>query len=286
MGLVSWFKAIWQPKPVPTVKQIIQEAKAEAYKVDAGFLKLLDAYSVLPPRPNVRWEIPRLPANVAPQEAIKLAQDNAAESFNLLNEIPANRMGFLGYPYLAELTQIMEFRKISERTALELCRKWVTLKSRGDTDKTKQIEKINEWLEKFEVKDQFRQAAIFEGWFGRCQLYVDVNDAYSKPKELIKPLTLTPEKIRKGSVDAIRLIEPITSFPYEYNSRSPLAPNFYRPQSWYVMGDATHNSRLLMFNSRPVPVQHPGRRPLLPRLPPGARNHLTSLEHSTSIREP
>ncbi|WP_163505183.1 anti-CBASS protein Acb1 family protein, partial [Escherichia coli] len=33
----------------------------------------------------------------------------------------------------------------------------------------------------------------------------------------------------------------------------PLAADYYKPQSWYVMGKEVHASRFLSFVSRPVP---------------------------------
>ena len=217
-------------------------------------LKSIFNPDVLPPRPAPgRFRLPDLPSGVVP-ERTRVAQDaSLGPIFQYLNQTSATRMGFLGYAYLSELAQIAEFRKLSERTAFEMTRKWVTLKSRGDDDKTDQIEQINEWMEKREVKRYFRAAGVGEALFGRYQLYIDIKDAWKKPDELAKPLALVEGKIQKGTVMGLREIEPITTFPYEYNSTTPLAPNFYIPQMWYVMAQKVHDSRMFLFVSRPVP---------------------------------
>jgi hypothetical protein len=48
--------------------------------------------------------------------------------------------GFPGYPYLAELNQLSEYRSPSETTAMEMTRKWIKLVSHGDGDKSKKLE--------------------------------------------------------------------------------------------------------------------------------------------------
>src|SRR5262249_37704416 len=49
------------------------------------------------------------------------------------------------------------------------------------------------------------------------------------------------------------VIEPLWTYPGNYNSTNPLAEDFYRPRSWYVMNREVHASRLLTFVSRPLP---------------------------------
>ncbi|MFL9998461.1 DUF1073 domain-containing protein [Paraburkholderia sediminicola] len=51
----------------------------------------------------------------------------------------------------------------------------------------------------------------------------------------------------------LRVVEPIWTYPGMYNSTNPLAEDFYRPQSWYVMDREVHASRLLPFASQPLP---------------------------------
>jgi phage-related protein (TIGR01555 family) len=81
---------------------------------------------------------------VIPEKDVKLAMDDALQataSFQVLaqwgggwggdglNTAFAEGLGFLGYSYLAELTQRPEYRRMSERIATEMTREWIELQS-------------------------------------------------------------------------------------------------------------------------------------------------------------
>lgn len=165
---------------------------------------------------------------------------------------------FKGYPYLALLSQLPEYRKITETIAKEMTRKWIKLKTVGDDDKSDKIDALNTALEKWHVRDIFRQATALDGFFGRGQIFIDVKtpsgqSAQRVPGELETPLLVDPTKITKGSLLNLKLVEPIWTYPSYYNSDNPLAADYYVPQKWFVMGQTVHASRLIMFVSRPVP---------------------------------
>jgi hypothetical protein len=80
-------------------------------------------------------------------------------------------IGFLGYPYLAELSQRAEYRKIASIWAEHCTRKWIRLK--GDKEKVDQIEAA---LEDLHVRDVFREAIEKECYFGRIQVFMDFGD--------------------------------------------------------------------------------------------------------------
>lgn len=84
-----------------------------------------------------------IPANVSSD--IKIAMDEAVATANQLSAwgglapqgmdtLFAEGIGFLGYAYLAELTQRPEFRRISERIATEMTRKWIKLQVTSQDD--------------------------------------------------------------------------------------------------------------------------------------------------------
>jgi uncharacterized protein len=175
---------------------------------------------------------------------------------------------FPGYPYLAELTQISEYRAPCETIATEMTRKWFELQSRkgakkkpkddaeadGQTDKGDKTDKIAQIMARFEelkVRELFKRAALLDAEFGRAQIYINVDDADDRVRQL--PLELTPESIKKGSLKSIACIEPYWSTPYSWNSMYPERADFYKPTSWYIMGRKTHSSRLLTFIGREVP---------------------------------
>jgi uncharacterized protein len=64
---------------------------------------------------------------------------------------------------------------------------------------------------------------------------------------------LSKLKISRGALQAIRTVEPVWVWPITYNSINPLSPEWYRPETWLVMSQETHKTRLLTFISREVP---------------------------------
>jgi phage-related protein (TIGR01555 family) len=188
-----------------------------------------------------------------------LIQDSYGEIYGggLYNgTLAVDTCGFPGFPYLTELTQITEYRDMSERTAAEMTRKWIEFRSEGDGDKSAVIKTIEKELKRFNVRDLFRQAAVLDGFMGRSQIFIDLD--YTTPTEgaddeLSKPIMLNKYKIKKGSLKGFKIVEPITTYPASYNATNPLAGDYYVPSAWYVYGKNVHASRLLTFISRPLP---------------------------------
>lgn len=158
--------------------------------------------------------------------------------------------GFIGYPRLAELAQISEYRSVSETTANEMTRQWIEIKSAGEEDNSEAIRQIEECFERLNVRDVFRKAVETDGLFGRGQILVQIKDHDGK---LANPLLLTEKTIAKGSLKALVNIEPMWTTPAPYNAVDPTLPDFYKPKAWYVMAQEIHASRLFTLISRPVP---------------------------------
>ena len=158
--------------------------------------------------------------------------------------------GFIGYPRLAELAQISEYRSVSETTANEMTRQWIKIKSVGEEDNSEAIKQIEECYERLNVRDVFRKAIETDGLFGRGQILVQIKDHDGK---LANPLLLTEKTIAKGSLKALVNIEPMWTTPAPYNAIDPTLPDFYKPKAWYVMAQEIHASRLFTLISRPVP---------------------------------
>ena len=159
---------------------------------------------------------------------------------------------FIGYPALAELAQRAEYRRISESYAKEATRKWLRLINVGKDDKLDKIAAINHALKKYRVRDIFRQALLHDGLFGRGQIYVDTGAGENLP-ELRTPLIRSSAKVKRGALRGFKTIEPLWTYPGNYNASDPLHPNFYAPETWYVQGKEIHGSRLLGVVSREVP---------------------------------
>jgi len=224
-------------------------------------LALASALGAPPPPENPFAALSPAPG-VLPEGVRPMAMDEAAPEARLagwaLGQALHEGMSFPGYPYLAELAQRPEYRRMSETMALEMTRKWVTLESTGDdgVDRTEKIEKIEDCWKRLAVQDAFRQAQELDGYFGRGHLFVDLGTG-DRPGELESSIgdglsNITKAKVKKGGLKALRVVEPVWTYPSAYNSQDPLAPDFYRPQSWYVMGRKVHATRLLTFVGREV----------------------------------
>lgn len=197
---------------------------------------------------------------VVPKESLPgvLAQD--ATPYGYINGLGVFgcQNFFPGYPFLAQLAQRPEYRKISATLAEEMTRKWISLRASGDEDKSERIKQLDAALKRYKLREHFRQAMEHDGFFGRGQLYVELKlpggaVASDDDAELQTLLSLSEKKVTKGSLVAFRAVEPVWSYPGVYNSTNPLKADFYKPSSWYVMGKVVHASRLLTFIARPVP---------------------------------
>jgi phage-related protein (TIGR01555 family) len=173
---------------------------------------------------------------------------------------------FLGYPYLAELAQRPEYRRIVEIIAQEATRKWIRITSADDGDddeanddaRSDKIAKIIEEMDRLNVREVFKTISEQDGFYGRSHLYIDTGDS-DNPEELKTPIGDGDGKISKAKVNknkpilALRTIEAVWTYPTNYNSNDPLKGDWYNPDMWFVMGKQVHVSRLLCFIGRPVP---------------------------------
>lgn len=263
------FKALWRrvvgvfrpaaplnPTPV---------APSPAEVVAASWTRVLQALLPEPGSDRVKLKLPDILPGVRPSKApegegLKLAMDGGYEEPKAFDGAePAAWSGagmatvgpglaFLGFPYLAELAQITEYRTPVESLSTEMTRTWLKLKNKGQEDKTDKIQQIEERLEQLKIRDLFREAALKTEQFGRAHIYVSVEGQDGPvPRQL--PLT----EIEKDSLKGFRCIEPYWLTPYSWNSTEPERPDFYKPQSWYVLGRKTHHTRLLTFIFREVP---------------------------------
>jgi phage-related protein (TIGR01555 family) len=214
------------------------------------------ALAGLGPKPKsvVPLELPKPMPGVVPKGAPTMAQDSyTPDAYQFVNQgfWLADGIRWLGYPYLAELSQRPEYRRISDVIAKEMTRKWIKIQASGD-DKSDKITKIEAAMDRFKIQDVFTLAALQDGLYGRSQIYVDTGDTDNRD-ELNKPLALTPAKISIGKIKGFRVIDPMWTYPGVYNASDPLRPDYYKPQTWYVMGKEVHGSRLLTFVGREVP---------------------------------
>jgi len=204
-----------------------------------------------------------------------LAMDDAqtAPAWAYLNQANCG-MGFPGYGYLSELSQRSEYRAPVETIASEMTREFIDVTVKGKASKKKRekrgeqvaedealdegledkLEQMETAIDEFKIRDHFRQIAEHDGFFGRGQLFIDVDTGSANPDDIRQlPLIVSPETIKRGSLKGFKVVEPIWTTPYAYNSTDPTRGDFYKPSAWFMIGKRVHASRLLTFVSREVP---------------------------------
>ena len=213
-----------------------------------------------PHREHKRYEPPKGVIPEAIRSAV-LAMDSTP--YGEINDAYAmgyawgNMDSFPGYPYLSMMAQKPEYRKMVGTIAEEMTRKWIKLKTVGDDDKSDRVKQLYDALERYHVRDKFREAAEHDGYFGGGQIYIDVLSpknvsAWTDDNELQSKLFISEKKIPKGSLKGFQVIEPVWTYPGVYNAQNPLSPDFYKPTEWFVMGKTVHASRMIDFVSRQV----------------------------------
>ncbi len=204
------------------------------------------------------WKVPTVPAWAPKAEDMAMALDRASgDGMGLASLYQyagagmfSEGIGFLGYTYLAELTQRPEYRRASEIYARHATRKGIKFNS--DDDRVKAIETA---MGRFRVWPVLRRVVELDGFFGRGQIFIDVGDDGSTAagaRELQKPF-VPDAKIKPDGLVGFRTIEPFWSYPGPYESVSPLHPDFYKPKTWYVMSNIVDASRLMTIVGREMP---------------------------------
>ena len=157
---------------------------------------------------------------------------------------------------LAYWAQRPEYRKISDVPAVEMTRRWVKITAKGDAgSKQDRIDQIEAALRRYKVRDAFRDAIRYDGLLGRGHVLIDLG---VEGDELTKPIGGSGDramlaKVRKGSLKGVRSVDPLWCYAKDYETRNPLSPDWYRPSTWWVMGQAIHATRLLTIVGREVP---------------------------------
>lgn len=155
--------------------------------------------------------------------------------------------GFIGYPLCADLAQYGLMRAGVETLADEMTRKFPEFTAAGNDEAAR---RMNEDMERLNVRAHFRTMAEYCGYFGGGLLYLDFGGS-----DLDKPLALSPQFVRPGELRRLVPVEPISVAPLGYNSMNPLQPDYFRPETWHVAGvGPVHASRFLCFVKNDPPL--------------------------------
>jgi phage-related protein (TIGR01555 family) len=213
-------------------------------------------------RPHYPIQAPKIPKGVVPEgqraqvamdeasyECARMAMDYAPQFGSQLYAYSSIE-GFPGYPYLMALALRSEYRNMATALATELTRKWIKFNS-TDTDDEGTKEKITAIEQEFTrlgIQQIIRKAAEHDALYGTGQILINIKGADVKT-----PLILSGKTIAKSSLEGFKNVDPIWTTPLMYNALTPAAPTFYKPQSWWVMGEHWDATRLLIITTREVP---------------------------------
>lgn len=192
------------------------------------------------------------------QAQAKLAMDFNGASMNALSFVEAS--GFPGFSTLALLGQLAEYRVMHEALADECVRKWGRVVTSGNSNPAR-IRDIEAELERLGLKAAVRQMVVDDQAYGGGHAFFKMKnddvvtgagngDRGDTVREL--PLVAKPYTVKKGSFEAIRVVEPRWITPNDYNAIDPTRADFYKPVSWWMLSVKVHASRLYTIVSRPV----------------------------------
>lgn len=243
-------KAEWAEKGAKSTAMHVSESALARSRRQMPSSMAVQAYGPFTPyRPFSECGATGLAMDSVSADAVEWASNGLPSDFDLVES-------FMGYPALAMLAQRPEYRRITETIANEMTRKGFELQSRGDDDKSEKIARIQSAIDKLGVLPALKEAAEHDGFFGRGHIFLDFGD--DDQTELLTSVgdgrnQTSVNKVRKGSFQRVKTVEPVWCYPSTYNSNDPLAPDWYRPREWTVLGKTVHSSRLLTFIAREVP---------------------------------
>jgi phage-related protein (TIGR01555 family) len=157
--------------------------------------------------------------------------------------------GFPGFPYLVSLTTRPEYRAMASSLSTEVTREWIEFCYTGSDPSSKEkIKKIEDEFKRLNVREAIGLAVQHDCFFGRAQLFIEIDGSDRET-----PLILNPRAVRENSLRRVTPVEASWTTAASYNSIDPSAPDFYKPDMWFMLGQRVHSSRLLTIVTRPLP---------------------------------
>lgn len=155
---------------------------------------------------------------------------------------------FPGFPTLALLAQLSEYRAMAETLAEDCIRMWGRVVSAGEADDDK-LQAIEAELKRIDMTSIVKMVVEHDQLYGGAHVYFKIKGD-EQVREL--PLLMKSYCVPQGSFEGLRVVEPYWVTPNFYNSIDPTAADFYKPSSWWMLGTETHATRLQTIISRPV----------------------------------
>ena len=202
----------------------------------------------------------------APNEETVLAMDHAMEDrgiYTLLQHgFELGQYGaasnFLGYGALQNIAQNGLIRACIDTVADDMTRNWVEFQQEGEDDSEdgeaqERLERLEKAVKRLDLQKVMHRAAAMTGYYGGCLLYLDTG---ASGPDLKLPLSLESwsREAKPGFLKAVRVVDPVNCFPGNYNSTDPLKEDYYVPQTWWVLGQEVHASRLIRVYANEPPL--------------------------------
>ena len=124
----------------------------------------------------------------------------------------------------------------------------------GDPVEDERLNKIDAELRRLNVRQVLHEAACLVGYMGGCLVFIDTGETDAEMLKMPLNMSKASAELRPERRLRFVAIDPINVFPGQYNSLSPLRPDYYKPRSWWVMGQEVHASRLIRLVANEVPV--------------------------------
>lgn len=198
-----------------------------------------------------RFSAPQLLPGVVPKGVTPAIAMDSGFTDTYLPGIYGSTVGFPGFPHLASLATIAEYRQMASALSTELTREWIALNSSetaGESTKAK-ITELTKKLQDIGLKDVIQQAAEHDALYGRAQILIDVDGQVDRSLPLIR----SNKTIKRNSFKRVKTVEAMWTTPVSYNASDPSAADFYKPRKWFMLGQEVHATRLLTVVTRPVP---------------------------------
>ncbi len=142
--------------------------------------------------------------------------------------------------------------------ATQLTREWIVLQSTENAgDETKQkITELTQDITELSLKAVISQMAEHDSYYGRAQLLHNLKGHDLETPLLLDPRTVKQVPFKDGdsitNYYSISAIEAMWTTPATFNAINPAAPDFYKPPSWFMLGQLVHSTRLQTVITRPV----------------------------------
>lgn len=227
-----------------------------------------DARKRLSNKPASQESIYSLPMSLGCSEKTRLAMDAglkkgcAFDSFadTLVDHAYENGQypmtSFIGYGALQQIAQNGMIRNCIKTVADDVTRNWITIKGGEDSD-PKKIERLQLVQEnRWHLREVFNQAIAKVGFMGGAFLHIRTETDTGEEPDLSLPLRITNEcaELEKDSSLRFIVVDPVNVSPLAYNTSDPLRPDYFKPESWFVLGKRVHSSRLLPLYANEPPL--------------------------------